>query len=203
MIAPLEEWNPFDVLIERDSSRASRPDLAFGTAEPRVPVVGVCLREHAPGTRAANAAVRRLISSTPMSAVPIDTRLDVLHHGRNSTGQRTAAEIESLIARMDVVVTTRLHGLVLALKNGVPAVAVDPGNEGYKIRRQAESVGWPVIFDLEDLSDEALRAALRFCTTDVARSWAFGCGQRGAASGDEVRSLLLSEVAAHRPTGGR
>lgn len=31
-----------------------------------------------------------------------------------------------MLRRLDVVVTTRLHGLVLALKNGVPALAVDP-----------------------------------------------------------------------------
>ena len=55
-----------------------------------------------------------------MAVVAIDTRLDA-----NRTGLRTPAQVESLIARTDVVVTTRLHGLVLALKNGVPAVAID------------------------------------------------------------------------------
>ena len=48
----------------------------------------------------------------------IDTRLDV----PNNSGLRTPAEIESLIAAMDVMVTTRLHGTVLALRNGVPAI---------------------------------------------------------------------------------
>ena len=42
----------------------------------------------------------RLTASRPMAAVRIDTRLDV-----NATGLRAAAEVESLIARMDVVVT--------------------------------------------------------------------------------------------------
>ena len=87
MLVPLDEWNPFDALVERDSSRTARPDVAFGTMEPKVPVVGVCLREHAPGTRTANAAIRRLVEATPMAAVPIDTRLDVMHGGTNSTGQ--------------------------------------------------------------------------------------------------------------------
>ena len=48
---------------------------------------------------------------------------------------RTAEEVESLIARMDVVLTTRLHGLVLALKHGVPVVAIDPIAGGAKLRR--------------------------------------------------------------------
>jgi hypothetical protein len=187
MLAPLEEWNPFDVLIERDSSRTSRPDVAFGTTATRVPVVGICLREHAPGTRTADAVIRRLVTSAPMAAVPIDTRLDVMHGGTNSTGQRTAAEVESLIARMDVVVTTRLHGLVLALKNGVPVVAVDPGNEGFKIRRQAEAVGWPVVFGADEVDDEVLRTALEFCRTDEARTLAAECAARAMSAADQVR----------------
>lgn len=47
--------------------------------------------------------------------------------------------------RMDAVVTTRLHGMVFALKN-VPALAVDPIRGGAKILRQAEAIGWPVVF---------------------------------------------------------
>ena len=31
-----------------------------------------------------------------------------------------------LVSRLEVVVTTRLHGLVLALRAGVPALAIDP-----------------------------------------------------------------------------
>jgi hypothetical protein len=195
MLAPVDEWNPFDVLIERDSSRTARPDLAFSTEQAKVPVVGICLREHSDGTRTADAAVRRLVGSTPMSAVHIDTRLDVMHLGTNSTGQRTAAEVESLIARMEVVVTTRLHGLVLALKNAVPVVAIDPGNEGLKIRRQAESVGWPVVFGVDDLSDEVLRGALAYCATAEARALAEDCAARARKAGDGVRDLLVSELA--------
>ena len=41
--------------------------------------------------------------------------------------------------------TTRLHGLVLALKNGVPAVAIDTVAGGAKVARQADALGWPVL----------------------------------------------------------
>ena len=70
--------------------------------------------------------------------VKIDTRLDT-----NQTGLRTPAEVESVIRKMDVVMTTRLHGLVLAIKNGVPVIAIDPVAGGAKIKRQAESIDWP------------------------------------------------------------
>src|SRR5436853_7033967 len=29
MLEPLESWNPFDLLLERDSSRMARPDISF------------------------------------------------------------------------------------------------------------------------------------------------------------------------------
>ena len=137
MLQSLDIWNPFDVLLERDSSRASRPELAFLSEEPSVPVVGSVLvhrqLEYANGLHdAADAAIRTLSRSRSMAVVPIDTRLD-----EPSGELRTAAEVESLIARMDVVLTTRLHGMVLALKNGVPVVAIDPIADGAKIARQA------------------------------------------------------------------
>src|SRR5580700_8487927 len=40
MLKPLDEWNPFRVLLERDSNRTSRPDIAFLSCEPHVPLVG-------------------------------------------------------------------------------------------------------------------------------------------------------------------
>ena len=39
MMAPVDEWNPF--LLERDSSRAERADLAFADGRNGVPVVGL------------------------------------------------------------------------------------------------------------------------------------------------------------------
>jgi hypothetical protein len=128
MLQSLKEWNPFDLLLERDSDRAANPDLALASRAPRVPVVGVILA-HAQkeyrksGLHAdANAAFHRLTRARECAVVYIDTCLDPW----NKYGLRTAAEVESMIARMDLVLTTRLHGLVLSLKNGVPPIVIDP-----------------------------------------------------------------------------
>lgn len=178
MLEPLAAWNPFDTLLERDSDRTARPDLSFLAAEPRVPVVGVILahRQEEYGERAlheyADAAIARLLGSCEAARVPIDTRLD--HPERSS---RTPAEVESLIARMDVVVTTRLHGMALALKNGVPALAVDPVRGGAKVRCQARAVGWPGLVAAEDADDEAMARAFAFCLSDVARRRAAACAR--------------------------
>ncbi|HVQ41736.1 MAG TPA: polysaccharide deacetylase family protein, partial [Vicinamibacterales bacterium] len=95
---PLADWNPFDVLFERDSDRIFRPDITFAASEARVPVIGVCLVESYDGARTAvaNQAIERLLARRHATVVPVDTRLD-----ENLTGLRTKAEVESLLARMD------------------------------------------------------------------------------------------------------
>jgi hypothetical protein len=196
MLQPLETWNPFDLLLERDSSIRSNPDLTFGTRAPRVPVVGVVLIDTQPeyGSRdlheSANAAIQRLVASRPMAAVRIDTRLDC-----SSTGLRSPEEVESLIARMDLVLTTRLHGMVLALKNGVPAVAVDPVAGGAKIQRQAVTIGWPVVFAADALSDKRLQGAYEYCLTEEARAKARECLDLASAGVCRVRDEFIAFLA--------
>jgi hypothetical protein len=193
MLQDLDEWNPFEFLLERDSSRRSHPDLAFLSRQPHVPVAGVILIHPQPeyGLRdvqsRANDAIQRLVARRELATVPIDTRLD-----ENGTGLRSAAEIESLIARVDVVLTTRLHGTVLALKNGVPAAVVDPVAGGAKISRQAQVIGWPVVLDGESVTDQQLGQALDFCLTQAARDKAKQCAARATAVLEGLRQEFLA-----------
>ncbi len=195
MIEPTDVWNPFDALIERDSSVISRPDIAFLCRQPKVPVVGMILvhPQQEYGSKCkhhiANEAINRLIASREMVVVPIDTGLDP-----NKTNLRTAAEVETLIARMDLVVTTRLHGTVLALKNGVPAIVVDAIAGGAKVLRQAETIGWPVAFSADCLSDEALEMAFEYCLTEEARAKARECRERAIKAVEEMRDEFLSAL---------
>ena len=189
MLRPLDAWNPFDVLIERDSSAAARPDLAYVAQNDSLPLVGVVLVEAYPPEyperdRQAQArdAVSRLLASRPAVRVHIDTRLPA-----NQSGLRSAAEVESAIAGMDVVVTTRLHGLVLALKHGVPALALDPVAGGAKITQQAAAVGWPVVQSSGEFGDDALTAAFDFCLTPEARQLATECAARATAALEATR----------------
>jgi hypothetical protein len=195
MLEPLETWNPFDLLLERDSSATARPDVCFLARRRLVPVVGVVLVEPIPAYKdrarhqAVNDAIRRLLASREMSLVEIDTRLNV-----NATGLRSAAEVESLIARMDAVVTTRLHGMVLALRNSVPALAIDPYAQGHKILRQAEAIGWPAVFIPDAMSDGDLDRSLDYCLSDDARGKARECAERAAKLVEEVRDRFLAEM---------
>jgi hypothetical protein len=193
MLEPLEVWNPFALLLERDSSVTCRPDISLLSRQPHVPVVGTVLIHPQPeyGTRdlhrTANDAIERLVRTRELAVVRIDTRLD-----QNATGLRTPSEVESLIARMDVVLTTRLHGLVLAIKNCVPAMAIDPVSGGAKIRLQANSMGWPFVFASEALEQQALDEAFDFCLTEAARVKAQACCRQAMVEIEKVRAEFLS-----------
>jgi hypothetical protein len=193
MLDPLDEWNPFALLLERDSSRAVRPDLALLATEPPVPLVGQILvheqKEYRDGRHAAvHKLIRDCLAETDAAVVQIDTCLDP----PNTTGLRTAAQIESMIARMDYVVTTRLHGLVLALKNGVPAVAIDPIAGGAKIVRQAQALGWPYCLTPDTLSAETLRQALKAVAVPAARRLALECRDRAIVAHNDSRRRFVA-----------
>ena len=197
MLEAVDAWNPFNVLIERDSDRAARPDLSFVAEAPPVPVIGLVLVEpydpEYPGRdmqAAARAAVARLVDSRDAAVVEIDTRLE-----HNGTGLRTPVEVATLIARVDCVITTRLHGLVLAIKAGVPALAIDPVAGGEKIRRQAEAIGWPYVRVADELADADLQAALDACLTEDARRLARSCAARAQEEIEVIRSHFVGTLA--------
>jgi hypothetical protein len=195
MLESLDKWNPFELLFERDSSETSRPDISFLSRRAKVPVVGVILvhpqKEYGVMAKhqVANDTIQRLVNSQKMSVVKIDTRID-----ENSTGLRSPAEVESLIARMNIVLTTRLHGLVLALKNGIPVIAIDPIAGGAKINRQAKTIGWPLVFTPEALEGEKLEKAFKYCLTEEARGKAKECRERAVKKVQEVRDQFVSAI---------
>lgn len=192
MLQPMEEWNPFEILLERDSTRAVRPDITFLGPKPRVPVVGLILAhkqlEYGKDSlhEQANQAIEKLLASCEASVVPIDTSLE-----NNAGSLRTEAEIESLIARMDLVVTTRLHGTVLSIKNGVPVIPVDPIKGGAKISMQVKCIGWPVLFGSHNLELTALQEAYAYCLTDEARRRAVESAQRAKEKVRETKNVFL------------
>jgi hypothetical protein len=197
MLESLKTWNPFDHLIERDSPENSRPDLVFLSNVPKVPVVGLVLRDKGSEYGARHryeqsiALIDELTASREMALVRIDTRLD-----QNTTGLRTPAEIESVIARTEVVVTTRLHGLVFALKNGVPAVVLDPIEGRGKLSRQAEVLGWPAILSIDEADAAALKNAFEFCLSEDARARARHCATGAVECLGPVREQFMRALSA-------
>ncbi len=153
----------FHRVFPRDDGHT--PDLSLAAAVSPVPVLGVVLAPGQPEYGGAgrhdevHAALTGWVAGLDCARVPLDTRL------AHEDWQRCATpdQFVSLVSKMDVVVTTRLHGLVLGLKAGVPVVAVDPVAGGGKVTAQAAALGWPVV-PAEDAGDTALLdARLKGC----------------------------------------
>jgi hypothetical protein len=177
----------FHHVLARDSSHTEpAPDLAVGApALPARPVAGVILthgqQEYGARRRHARVAeeVTRWLSGRDCACLELETRLDV-HDWRLSA---TPAQLESVLSRLDLVVTDRLHGMVLALRVGVPAVAVDPVEGGAKVTAQARACGWPALVPVERLDESVLDHWWEWCATagrGLARE--IGAGLRRSAA---------------------
>lgn len=197
MVLPLEEWNPFHVLLERDSDKATRPDITFLIDTPGVPVVGLCTiarqREYGDRQRHGEAIglFRQLIEAQGIAAIEIDTRWP---SERNSGGLGSPAEVISAIGRTDVLLTNRLHGMVYALKAGVPVLALDPVAGGDKVMAQARILDWPAASTVDEASPEWMTDRLEWCLSAEGRSAAHDVAGRARALlqglPDELRSAL-------------
>jgi hypothetical protein len=164
-----EEWNPFAGVVERDSSTAVNPDITFAAQNLSTPVLGLIYvgsQPEYPTNRHQHVEqlVADVVRDRDVALVPIDTVLDDNRHGL-----RSPAQIESVIAKMDAVITTRLHGSVIALRRHVPPVAIDSIPGGSKLLQQMRRIGWPLAFDVSTLDAKQLAEALDYALTAEAR----------------------------------
>ena len=198
MVAPLSTFQPFDVLLERDSDRLVRTDLSFTTPVTQEPVVGLCLatRQSEYGARRrhdeAGTLLRDLIRARGLSAVEMDT---LWPPETNRTLTETADQFTSLAGRLDMLLTTRLHGLVLGLKAGTPVLALDAIAGGDKVTKQAGVIGWSEVVGIDDATPEGLSDALDRCLADEARSSAKDCATRAAKVAGSLREDVLRSLA--------
>ncbi len=150
----------FHRVLARDApdARPVRDLSARAPALPALPVAGVVLThgQHEYGRRRRHGQVADRVTGwlagQDCARLELETRLDA----RDWRLCATPAQLESVLARLDVVVTDRLHGLVLALRAGTPALAVDPVEGGAKVTAQARACGWPALVAAERLGPDAL-----------------------------------------------
>ncbi|MET9506602.1 polysaccharide pyruvyl transferase family protein [Streptomyces sp. NPDC006622] len=185
----------FHRVLARDApDTVPTTDLAArAPALPARPVVGVILThgQHEYGARRRHERVAeevtRWLCGRDCARLELETRLDV-HDWRLCA---TPAQLEAVLSRLDLVVTDRLHGMVLALRAGVPVVAVDPVEGGAKVTAQAHACGWPALVPAERLDEAALDHWWHWCGTsgrDLARE--IGAGFRRDAAPDAADGLL-------------
>ena len=191
MPEPIDVWNPFDVLIQRDGSIA-RPDSPVAAKTPAVPVVAIIHPAAGPDSGVSGAvreAIERLVRSRPMAVVRIDApRTD------GSAGPRDVPEFEALVCRMDLVITSCPHALIRALEHGVPSIAIEVGTEETDLSRQAEALGWPLCFAEDEIDDPSLKRAFDYCLTIPGRHNARECGARGRSALEAKRERLIEAL---------
>jgi hypothetical protein len=185
----------FHQVLARDvpGGEPTRDLAARAPALPARPVVGVILThgQHEYGTRRRHAEVAeevtRWLAGRDCARLELETRLDV-HDWRLSA---TPAQLEAVLSRLDLVVTDRLHGMVLALRAGVPVLAVDPVEGGAKVTAQSRACGWPALVAAERLDASALDHWWDWCAgagRELARD--IGTGFRRGAWLDGADDLL-------------
>ncbi|WP_344121448.1 polysaccharide pyruvyl transferase family protein [Kocuria aegyptia] len=191
----------FHRVIARDRPGAdARRDLAARAAPQLVPVLGVYLTsgQQEYGARRRHDGVRagleEWLGRLDAARLPLDTRLDP----RDWRLPATAAQVGSVIARLDTVVTMRMHGLVLALRAGVPVLAVDPVAGGGKVTAQAQAWDWPAVVGADELDPGRLDDRLRWCLSPAGRAAAeerAAMAPSGFEQLDELVGELLGDLA--------
>ena len=195
MVAPPQTWNPFDTLIERDSDRLTRPDLTLLADTESVPVVGLCLvgkqSSYAGRERhdEAERLFKNLIQRRDFAAIDLDTRWF-----RTKNGLKTPAHFLSALQRVDLLLTNRLHGLVYAIKAGVPVIAIDAISGGAKVSAQAEALGWPQCIPIEEAKPERLDAAVDWCFSPESRALVQSCRKKAFKELRDVKRTFLAAL---------
>ncbi|WEH38336.1 polysaccharide pyruvyl transferase family protein [Streptomyces sp. AM 2-1-1] len=182
----------FHEVVARDGTNGRMTaDLAANAPVPTAPAVaGVALTygQGEYGDRRIHDRVGEVLlpwlAAQDCARIEADTRLarDDWRHCR------TPDQYLSLVGRLDVMVTDRLHGLVLALRAGVPALVVDPVEGGAKVTAQARLLRWPALLPGEGLLPELLD-----------HWWAWCLSPAGAAAARRRRTWLLGDTVMRSP----
>lgn len=195
LLVPPQSWNPFDLLLERDSAQAVRPDLTLLADTGTSPVVGRCMvrkqssytgrEHHQEALRLFDDVIRR----RDFAVLDLDTRWY-----RDQNGLKTPAHFISALQRVDLLFTNRLHGLVYGIKAGVPVIAIDAIEGGAKVTAQANAIGWPQCIPINEATPERLDEAVNWCLSPVARETARSCRNEVLPALGELKLKFMGSV---------
>ena len=187
----------FHQVWERDAPGTARPDLAVATTTPDVPVVAVAFApaQEEYGGRSQAEQVRATIEGWlgARGIAWFELDMDLF----DKPYERFPAQVEALIRRADVVVSMRLHALVLGLAHDVPVIACDAIVGGAKVSAQAAALGWPVVLRAGEIDPTTLDAALEHALSGTLTAELAEARRRGAAGNAAAREWFTDLV-----TGG-
>lgn len=155
----------FDVVVARDGVADSTFDFAASEIVPPAPQpaagfrsAGLSLRglqkEYGPDRvgnwEKSELLLRGLAARKGLTIVPIETRL---------LPDNDVATIRADFLRSDIVLTTRMHGALLALALGKPVIALDQIPGTAKVTAVLRKVGWQYVYPAESVTADMLDAA--------------------------------------------
>lgn len=183
----------FDVLLERDGAVTCRPDLAMAAPPATSPVVGVALAppqaEYPDGRQAeTQQLIEDWVHERGFAVLPL--QMDLLVDRRH---ELRPEQVESLVQRCDVVISMRLHAMIMAFRCARPVIAVDAVPGGAKVKRQADLLGWPAAVTVDELSRERLDRLLDFCSGPDAFAYLTAARQAALTGIDRLRVDFLSD----------
>ena len=184
----------FDRVWERDAPGLARPDLAGGTTTPDVPVLAVAFappqEEYGPRSQAdrVRGVLEDWLRARAMPWFELDMDL------YEKPYDRFPSQVEALIRRADVVVSMRLHALVLGLAHGVPVIACDGVAGGAKVSAQAAALGWPLALTAGEIDASALDAALEHALSGTLEEEIAQARQRMKDGNAEARAWFVQQL---------
>lgn len=167
-------FNPFDALFARQGGATDFGDVAIVAPEPYfqpLPIrgnVGVSLRG-AQGEYGEDVCLWRetddMALNAAASAAPEGggSVVTIENHLARSGG--SAEDIEHLYAHCDLIITSRFHGAVEALRFGKPFIAIDQIKGGAKVFDLLAPLGWPHIYRADSVSADAIEGAAKALIT--------------------------------------
>jgi len=195
MVQPLAEWNPFDVLLARDSEEAARPDLAFAGRAGGATLAARCVVKRQSSYRGrerheeAIGLLDALVERHDLARIDVDTMW-----ARRGNGLRSSAHVLEAMRRVDVVLTNRLHGMVFAIRAGTPPIVIDAIEGTAKVAAQARAIGWPQCIPVAEATEERLDQALAWCRSPAAGEAIRACMERARADREDMRARFLRAV---------
>ncbi|MGY2080830.1 polysaccharide pyruvyl transferase family protein [Modestobacter sp. SYSU DS0657] len=184
----------FDQVWDRDAPGIARPDLAIGTTTPDVPVIAVAFAppQEEYGDRSRAGEVRAAIEGwLGARAIPwFELTMDLFEKPH----ERFPSQVEALIRRADVVLSMRLHALVLGLAHGKPVIACDAIGGGAKVSAQAAALGWPVVLRAGEIDPVTLDAALEHALSGTLTGEIAEAQRRGAEGNAAARDWFTRQL---------
>lgn len=174
--------NPFTFVLARQGAKEVHGDVAVVAPLPdAVPkrnrpttdrlVVGLSLRgaqyeyganvcQHIEAEAHFSALIERLATDRSVETVVLENHL--VRAGKSPEA------IEAAYRSCDLVLTTRFHGAVTALRAGVPFLAIDQIVGGAKVHPLLAPLGWPALFRIDEADRETiLRTGMRLINDDL------------------------------------